>query len=98
MQKPRLAGAFGVCNVFCPGAMRAVALSRLDQDLSEAAAVQIGERSWRKFTERVPIWPSVSAVVLLIAVTMNRKPGGDAGLSLFHRETVRACDASRACQ
>ncbi|MCP1808402.1 MULTISPECIES: hypothetical protein [Bradyrhizobium] len=34
MQKPRLAGAFGICNVFRPGAMRAAALSRLDEDLS----------------------------------------------------------------
>ncbi|MFK4500925.1 hypothetical protein ABIF86_005216 [Bradyrhizobium japonicum] len=54
MQKPRLAGAFGVCNVFRSGAMRAVAWSRLDQDLSEAAAVQIGRRSWQKFTEHIP--------------------------------------------
>jgi hypothetical protein len=48
MQKPRLAGAFGICNVSRPGAMRAVALSRLDQDLSEAAAVQIGRAKLAK--------------------------------------------------
>ncbi|MET4485885.1 hypothetical protein [Bradyrhizobium sp. LA7.1] len=48
MQKPRLAGAFGVCNVFRSDAMRAVAWNRLDQDLSEAAAIQIGRAKLAK--------------------------------------------------
>ncbi|MDI3566252.1 hypothetical protein [Bradyrhizobium sp. Arg816] len=54
MQKPRLAGAFGVCNVFRADAMRVVALGRPDQDLSEAAAVQIGRAKLAKIYRAHP--------------------------------------------